>query len=106
MEDKELLKLEENPYVIVFKKPYVFEGTEYKYIDLSPLRDLSGYDMITAQNRAGIQATVLPEQNLDYLFNLAAIGTNMPVEFYRGMKLSYAQKVKNAVVGFLGGLDE
>lgn len=99
---------EELSMKIVFKKPYVFEGKEYKEIDLSGLDDLQASDMIAVNKRMQRTAQgidVMPEVSLEFACELAAKATKMPTEFFTGMPPREAMKVKNRVMGFLFGAE-
>lgn len=97
----------ENDFIIVFRKPYTFEGQEYKQIDLSGLDDLSAADMIAANKvmeRSG-STSFLPEMSLQYACIIAAKATKQPVEFFNGLHPKEAIRVKNKVVSFFYGQD-
>ena len=98
--------VEETSMVIKFKKPYIFEGKEYTEIDLSPLEDMTGADMIAVNKimqRTAAGLDVMPEVSVEYACNIAARATKMPVEFFTKLPMSAAMKVKNRVMGFLFG---
>ncbi|MBQ9699489.1 MAG: phage tail assembly protein [Lachnospiraceae bacterium] len=99
--------VEEETSVVTFAKPYKFEGKEYTEIDLAPLEDITGTDMIKVNNlmkrTSGGGVEVMPEVTLDYAFHISAIATKMPVEFFSGLPAKECLKVKNKVMGFLFG---
>jgi hypothetical protein len=98
---------EENEYLITFKKPYVFDGTEHMSIDLSGLDNLKASDMIAANkvlDRTG-SFSFLPEMSLQYACIIAAKATKLPIEFFNGLHPKEAVKVKNKVVSFFFGQD-
>lgn len=97
----------ENPYIVVFNKPYTFEDETYEKIDLSGLDDLTAADMIAANkvlDRSG-SATFLPEMSLEYACIIAARATKLPIEFFKGLHPKEAIKVKNRVTSFFYGTD-
>lgn len=96
-------KDEEESLVIKFSKPYMFERTEYKEIDLSPLEDITAADMIATNKFMGYAGGAVPEVTLEYACVLAARAVNKPVEFFTNMPPKEAMKVKNRVMGFLFG---
>ena len=104
-EEKEIV--EENPYLVKFKKPYTFEGTVYKDIDLSGLEELKAGDMIAVNKtiERGGTVNVLPEMSLEYACLISAKATRMPVEFFKALPPKEALKVKNRVTNFLYGED-
>lgn len=92
-------------YLITFKKPYNFEGQEYKEIDLSNLENLSTGDLIHADGQfseAG-QFAVMNEMTTSYACILAAKATNKPVEFFQQLPAIDGVKVKRVVMGFFNG---
>lgn len=99
--------VEEETTVVVFAKPYKFEGKEYTEIDLAPLGDISAADMIKVNNlmkrTSGGSVEVMPEVTLEYACHISAIATKMPIEFFTGLPAKEALKVKNKVMGFLFG---
>lgn len=92
-------------YLVVFKKPFVFEGKDYESVDLSGLEDLSAADMIAANKtmERGGTVNVLPEMSLEYACIISARASRMPVEFFRALPPKEALKVKNCVTSFLYG---
>lgn len=96
----------ENPYVIRFGAPFVFEGAAYEAIDLSALAELSAGDLIAAQrylSRNGGAGVVLPEMDYMYCCKLAADAAKLPYEFFTRLPARDAVKVKTVVSGFLFG---
>lgn len=97
----------EGQYVVVFNKPYTFEGTTYTKVDLSGLDNLTAADMIAANkvlDRTG-SFTFLPEMSLEYACIIAGKAANLPVEFFKGLHPREAVKVKNRVTAFFYGTD-
>lgn len=97
----------EGQYMVVFNKPYTFEGTTYTKVDLSGLDNLTAADMIAANkvlDRTG-SFTFLPEMSLEYACIIAAKAANLPVEFFKGLHPREAVKVKNRVTAFFYGTD-
>ncbi len=94
---------EDSSYLVVFRKPFVFEGKTYESVDLSGLEDLSAADMIAANKimERGGTVNVLPEMSLEYACIISARATRMPVEFFRALPPKDALKVKNRVTNFL-----
>nr|WP_295681122.1 phage tail assembly protein [uncultured Lachnoclostridium sp.]DAD78524.1 MAG TPA: tail assembly chaperone [Caudovirales sp. ctCiv1] len=96
---------EENPLLLVLRKPYEFEGKDYKDVDLSGLDDLTAKDMIAVNRQLDRNGSTsfLPEMTLDYACTLAARATKLPIEFFTGLHPKDAQKLKSKVTGFLYG---
>ena len=93
----------DSQYLVVFRKPFVFEGETYESVDLSGLEDLSAADMIAANKimERGGTVNVLPEMSLEYACIISARATRMPVEFFRALPPKEALKVKKRVTNFL-----
>ncbi|HJF34183.1 MAG TPA: phage tail assembly protein [Sporosarcina psychrophila] len=93
----------ENKFLVTFKKPYLFEGTEYNEVDLSKLDDLSTGDLIKADGQFSQigQFSVMNELTTGYACILSAKATGKPTEFFDGLPAREGLKVKNIVMGFL-----
>ena len=94
---------EDNPYLVVFKKPFIFEGSSYDNVDLSGLEELSAADMIAVNKtiERGGTVNVLPEMSLEYACLISARATGKPVEFFKALPPKEALKIKNRVTNFL-----
>lgn len=100
-----LAEVIEDEMVMVFRKPYEFEGKTYESIDLSGLENLTGKDMIAAQkvlDRTG-SFSFIPEMSLQYACILASRATKYPIEFFEGLHPKESMRLKNKVTGFLYG---
>jgi len=100
-------KTEEDPFKLVFSKPFVWEDETYKEIDLSGLEDLSARDMIQSQRvmeKSG-SMNVMPELSVEYACIIASKATKMPVEFFQALPLKEAAKLKNRITNFFYGED-
>ena len=89
--------------VVIFKKPYQFEGQTFESVDLSGIDDLTGDDLLEADRAytASGQFSPLPEMTLAYAFSIAATVTKQPIEFYRALPAKEGLKIKNEVIRFL-----
>ena len=97
----------ESAMVVVFNKPYTFEGKVYERVDLSGMDDMTASDMIAANkvlDRTG-SFTFLPEMSLEYACIIASRASKLPVEFFKGLHPREAIKVKNRVTAFFYGAD-
>ena len=105
--EKKQKTAEENTYLIVFKKPFVFEGASYDSVDLSGLEELSAADMIAVNKtiERGGTVNVLPEMSLEYACLISSRASGKPVEFFKALPPKDALKVKNRVTNFLYGED-
>ncbi|MBP1924591.1 hypothetical protein J2Z76_000444 [Sedimentibacter acidaminivorans] len=88
---------------ITFKKPYNFEGSEYKEVDLSNIENLTTRDLIEADkifNSSG-QIALMNEMTTGYSCIIASKVAKLPVEFFESLPIREGLKVKNLVMGFL-----
>jgi hypothetical protein len=88
--------------MIELKKPYVFDDEEYKSIDLSGLENLTMQDAIDAQKEVvgnGEDQVILyaPEASQAFLDEVAARASGKPMEFFTGLPLHEAVKVRGTV---------
>lgn len=88
---------------VIFKKPYHFEGKEYKEVDLSGLDNLSTNDLIEADKQFANtgQMALMNEMTTGYACIVAAKATGYPVEFFYRLPGAEGLKVKNVVMTFL-----
>ena len=100
-------EMEDNPFLVFFKKPFTFEGVSYESVDLSGLESLSAADMIAVNKtiERGGTVNVLPEMSLEYACIFASKATKIPVEFFQALPPKEAIKVKNKVTNFFYGED-
>ena len=87
---------------IKLKKPYSFEDEEYTSIDLSGLDGLTMQDAIDAQKEVvgnGEDQVILyaPEASQAFLDEVAARASGKPMEFFTGLPLHEAVKVRGTV---------
>lgn len=107
VEARKKQEMEDNPYLVQFKKPFIFEGTNYDSVDLSGLEYLSAADMIAVNKtiERGGTVNVLPEMSLEYACLISARASGKPVEFFKALPPKEALKIKNRVTNFLYGED-
>ena len=100
----EVVDENESP-VVVFKKPYVFEGVTYNEIDLSGLETLTVKAMCETEkflNRAGL-ITPLPEMTAEYICQICYRITQQPLEFFYGLPPREFAQIKTRVMRFFYG---
>lgn len=93
--------------ILRFNKPYEFEGKTYNEVDLSGLENMTAKDMIETQkvlDRSGT-FSVIPEMSVEYACIIASRATHHPIEFFKGMPMKEAVKLKNRVTSFFYGTD-
>ncbi|CAI3224202.1 conserved hypothetical protein [Clostridium neonatale] len=97
----------ENELYVKFNRIYTFDGEEYSGIDLSGLEELTANDMIWAQKQFERKggASVLIEMNMEYCLFIASRACKKPVEFFAGLKMNEAVRIKNKITGFLFSQD-
>ncbi|PKM72850.1 MAG: hypothetical protein CVU91_07430 [Firmicutes bacterium HGW-Firmicutes-16] len=106
MNEKKTTPIEEPILELVFKKPYMFEGTEYKSVDLSKLEDWTGGDIDkakkTLKSMDGLdpQDMTLPESNSNYCRIVASMVTGLPFEFFKNLKARDSRALDVLVIGF------
>ena len=89
---------------IPFRRPFIFEGNEYKEIKLD-LDSLSGKDVIDAETEAravGVRAVML-ESSKAYQAILAAKAAGVTVDFIQALPAKEFSIVTGEVQGFLLG---
>ncbi len=103
VEARKRQEVADNPYLVMFKKPVLFEGVSYDSVDLSGLENLSAADMIAVNKtiERGGTVNVLPEMSLEYACLISARATGRPVEFFKALPPKEALKIKNRVTSFL-----
>ena len=90
-------------FIVEFTRPHIFEGKEYKELDLSGLDDLTADDLSYCDKMfaAGRNADPIKETNTLYCLLLAQRATDLPIEFFKTLKAGNAIKIKNVVSAFL-----
>ena len=103
VEARKRQEVADNPYLVMFKKPVLFEGLSYDSVDLSGLENLSAADMIAVNKtiERGGTVNVLPEMSLEYACLISARATGRPVDFFKALPPKEALKIKNRVTSFL-----
>jgi len=86
-------------YKVQLSKPYIFEGETYTEIDLSGCDELTGNDAAKAEKilTARRETSVIPEMSASYAFVIASLGTGKPLEFFFGLPLKDAARLKQVV---------
>lgn len=93
---------EAEDFIIRFDVPYRFEGRTYTGIDLSGLRELRAKDIwkLNRTYRSSGNIPLLQEMDNEYTARVAARAAGLPIEFFEGMPLPEAIKVRAMVSGF------
>lgn len=110
MEDNKVVKIEkakDKEEIVSLSKAYQFEGREIREIDLSGLEDATAETMIKAQKVliSSNDVQILPENSLHYALIIAAECSDLPIEFYKGLSMKDATKVRNRVQSFFWSED-
>ena len=103
----EEVKAQMKSHALKFAAPYTYEGSEkgelkgqtFEGIDLSGVGELNTMSESTAENRlvaAGFN-TVNTGRNYLYCCIIASMGTGYPVDFFTGLPLCEAVKLRDAV---------
>jgi len=98
-----MAKKEDDFYLVKFDPPYNFEGTEYKELDLSGIKDLSGKDLREADMEfmESGQRTLAKEMSAGYAFIIAGRAIKKPALFFDDMPIIKANEVVAIVSSFL-----
>ncbi len=93
---------EENYLMIVFSKPYNFEGEIFNRLDLSGLEDIRGRQLTAIEKAFGKAGVVssMPETTSTYAKIAAAAATGLPAEFFEDLPGKESRKIKTAVTRF------
>ena len=94
-------------HLLKFEKPYTYngdgkadiKGQTFEAVDLSGVGELNAMSESAAENRltgAGFPA-VNTERNYLYAAIIASMGTGYPVDFFTGLPVRVAAKLRNAV---------
>lgn len=86
-------------HVMHLEEPYFFEGKAYREIDLNGIADLNTMQESAAENRMAREGFVVTETSFNYLYAciVASMATGLPEEFFTGLPVREAVKLKNAV---------
>lgn len=91
--------------VVVFGKPYVFEGKEYPEIDMTGFDKLTIQDAIDTQRQLfgeqEVAASVLCETTTAFARNIAAKASGLPIEFFKLMPRGAMKRVLVAVRNYV-----
>ena len=98
----EMAVMEENPLYLTFDKPFTFEGTEYKGIDLSACEEMNGKQLINISKKyeklGG--SSILPENDNLYAIVVASEVCKLPLEFFYRLPQREIVKLRLKVLGF------
>ena len=91
--------------VVVFGKPYTFEGETYYGVDCSCIDDLTGADLCAINKRLNNSGNVAAVKELDYEFCKLAFtrAANIPVELLDAMPAKEFSKVMRRVSNYFFG---
>lgn len=86
-------------HIMQLEKPCFFEDKEYRVIDLNGVADLNSMQESAAENRMAREGFVVTETSFNYLYAcvVASMATGLPEEFFTGLPICEAVKLKNAV---------
>lgn len=86
-------------HVMKFEKPYVFEGKEYKEIDLSGIADITSMNESEAENKLVRAGFTITETSALYLYSciIASMVTGLPEDFFTNLPFTEVLKLRVAV---------
>lgn len=95
-------KKPDNPYLVVFGKPYTFEGKEYTQIDLSGMKGLRPSDFFDASKSFNMEEYINPRPEAEPKFccDIAGRAAGLPVEFFEDLPIRDVRKIRNCVQDF------
>lgn len=96
--------------VVTLERPYIFEGTEYKEIDLGGLAKMTVQDAIDAQRRLFTEKEVaglmIAETTTAFARILAQKASGLPIEFFKLAPRRVSRAVEQVVRGALNAQGE
>lgn len=91
--------------IIQLKRPYTFEGKEYTEIDISGVEKLTVGDAIKAQidlfGQENIATSLVTERTTAFARQIATMGSEYPIEFFKLMPRGTWKIVQREVVGVI-----
>lgn len=86
-------------HVMKLEAPYQFGGKTYTEIDLAKLADMNALNESTAENKLTVEGYMVTDTRFNYYYAcvMASMATGLPEEFFTGLPLCEASKLKNAV---------
>jgi len=86
-------------HIMKFERPYVFDGKEYREIDLSGIADITSMNESEAENRLVRAGFTITETSALYLYSciIASMVTGQPEEFFTGLPFEEVLKLRVAV---------
>lgn len=93
---------EENDLIVVFKRPFTYEGETYTEVDLTGVENMTGAQLCAAQRMYSKTGSVAmsPELDPNYSCIVAHMVTKLPVEFFKALPAKELGKIKRAISGF------
>lgn len=96
-------QIKEMRFTVHFSKPYIFEGEEYKELDLSPIQDLTTTDLIFIDKvYAGLHksAPLVRYTDTQYVELVAKRALNKPIEFFNQMSAKDFSEVMGVISAY------
>ena len=93
---------EEEELIVRFKKPFTFEGKEYKELSLEGLEKLTGQDLMAVDRAMRKKSNdFMVELSIDYSIMIAVRATGLSIEFFKALPMRETKAVRNKVRSFL-----
>ena len=85
--------------VMVFEKPYIWQGKEYTEVDLSEISNMTIMHETAAENEMARSGVIITENSFNYLYAciIAGMATGLKKEFFTGLPLRELLKLKETV---------
>lgn len=99
--------VENNDFIVKFKKAYSFEGKEYTEINLSGIEDLTTDQLAEVSKRFSTTEYITPRPEADatYCCMIAATVAHLPMQFFNKLPAKEGLKVRNVVQAFFQAED-
>lgn len=89
--------------VLTLEKPIIFEGKDYKEIDLSGLQDLRAKDLIRARKMFLMNNNapdVYAERTIEFACCIASIVSGKPISLFENLYATDSWTLRNMVMDF------
>lgn len=82
-----------------FYKPYVFKGKTYNSVDLTEVGNLTGMNVMEAENEVTRSGFYITETSYNYLYCciVAGMATGLGTDFFKGLPFAELAKLRNEV---------
>jgi hypothetical protein len=108
--EQEAETVDERAHVVTLNKPFVFEKTEIKEIDLGGLDNMTIQDAISVQaelfGQQEVASSLLCETTSAFAMAIACRASGLPIEFFKKLPIGAGRQVKRYVQQFIRRTNE